>query len=460
MSEFRRDTFDDETGERSPMEISIYSSLTLNLPISVHNQTMLLRADAPIFIPRGSGKVEDLGLKTGLTASIAPKNEMLQTEGYVVASELMHMRTIGQERAPVTTPKPAPDSLEPSIENSEAQASIDAVGVSNSCRYLQTERSISPGFSSGLHASIHAPHRRSTGVGQTLGDNTEELATPPAPTTTRSSPTNNGSQRGLAGSIHAPGAHTPDQAIQHSPKHSADAPNWAAAARAQVSSTASEGGVPAERDTSSNPLPDTDVSELPTTARCAAKDQEEESSVDNSDGSSDHADVREGTAGSGETDNGLDEADGPNEAQIRRTRRRGKPRRPRQKAPYIPPPRMQVLTQHLAVDALGAQVHATNALAQPPAPLIRQHFTPIPLPPHHSASAPGHMVSRNVIPNHLGQHPHYRHPWLLGSVHMATHYPSPFPGFQPTGPHNPIYHHMPHPQNLSLQAPFPSLYGR
>ena len=450
------------------MEISIYSSLTLTLPISVHNQTMLLRADAPIFIPRGSGKVEDLGFKTGLTACIAPKNEMLPTEGYVGASELMHMRTIGQERAPVTMPKPAPDSLEPSIENSEAQASIDAVGVSNSCRYLQTERSISPGFSSGIHASIHAPHRRSTGADETLGDNTAELASPPATTTTRSSPTDNGSQRGLTGSIHAPGASIPDQDIQHfqhSLEHSADAPNWAAAARAQVSSTASEGSVPAERDTSSNPPPDTDVSELPTTVRCAAKDQEEESSVDNSDGSSDHADAREGTAGSGETDNGLDEADGPNEqdtdAQTRRTRRRGKPRRPRQKAPYIPPPRMQVLTQHLAVDALGAQVHATNALAQPPAPLIRQHYTPIPLPPHHSASAPGHMVSRNVIPNHLGQHPHYRHPMHLGSVHMATHYPSPFPGFQPTGPHhNPIYHHMPHPQNLFLQAPFTSLYGR
>ena len=346
----------------------------------------------------------------------------------------------------MTTPTTTPDCLESSTENGESQVSMDAVGESNSCEYAQPERPISPVFSGGIHASIHAPHRRSTGVHQTRNDNTEELATP-TPPTTRSSPADNGPQRGLAGSIHAPGARTPDQATQHSLKHSADAPNWAADAGAQVS-TASKGSVPAPCNTSSDPSPDTDVSGLPTTMRCAAatKYQEEESSVDNSDGSSDHMDDPEGTTGFDETDTGPNEVDGPNEhdtnhMRIRRTRRRGKPRRPRQKAPYIPPPRMQVLTQHLIVDALAAQ--------------SGRHYNPIhPSPPHHSASASGHMVPRNVIPDHLRQHPHYRHPRHLGSLHMATHYPSPFPGF------NPMYPHMPHPQNLSLQAPFTPLYGR
>ena len=365
----------------------------------------------------------------------------------------------------MTTPKTTTDFLESSTENVESQASMDVMGESNSCEYAQPERPISPVFFGGIYASIHAPHRRSTGVHQTLDDNTEELATP-APPTTRSSPADNGPQRGLAGSIHAPGARTPDQATQHSPKHPADAPNWAAAARAQVS-TASEGGGPAQCNTPFSPSPDgADVAGLPTTMRCAAaaKDQEE-SFVDNSDGSSDHADDPEGTTGSDETDTGLNEVDGPNEQdtdmRIRRTRRRGKPRRPRQKAPYILPPRMQVLTQHLIVDALAAQAHATNALVPAPAPLSGHQYNPIhPPPPHHSASVPGHMVPRNVIPNHLGQHSHYRHPCHLGSLHMATHYPSPIPGFRPTGPHNPIYPHMPHPQNLSLQAPFTPLYGR
>lgn len=339
-----------------------------------------------------------------------------------------------------------------------SQTSMEPLGESNSCGYAQPEESFSPRFSGGIHASIHA-HHRSPGVDQTLDDNTEELMT-------CSSLTEYPPRRGLADSIHAPGAHIPDQATRHSPKHSADAPNWAAAARAQVSSTASGGtsSVSAQRDTSSNPSPDTDASELPTTMRCAAKGQEE-SPVDKSDGSSDHTDDPESTTGSGEADSGLDEVDGPNEpdagTRIRRTRRRGKPRRPRQKAPYIPPPRMRLTTQHPFVDALAAQAHATNALAPPPAPLSGQHYTPIhPPPPYHSAPAPGNLDPPDAIPNHLGQYPHHRHPWHLDSVHMATRFSSPFPGFQPTGPHHPTYLHMPHPQNLSLKAPFTPLYGR
>lgn len=384
------------------------------------------------------------------------------------------MRTTGQDCTPVTAPKTVPDSLEISIENGVSQTSMDPMGESNSCGYAQPEESISPGSSSGIHASIHAHHRRSPGVDQTLDDNTEEPVA-------RSSPTEHPPQRRLADSIHAPGARIPDPAAQHSPKpkHSADAPNWAAAARAEVSSastsTASGGiSVAAKRDTSSDPSPDTDASELPTSMRCAAKDHHEGSSaVDKSDGSSDHADdPPEGTTttSSGGTDSGLDEVVvGPSEedadARIRRTRRRGKPRRPRQKAPYIPPPRMRPMTHHpFVVDApLAAQAHAANALAPPPpASLSGQHYTPIDPPPrHHSASALGHMIPPNVIPNYLGQHPHHRHPWHLDSIHMATRFQSPFPGFQPTGPHNPTtYPHMPHPQNLSLQAPFTPLYGQ
>jgi hypothetical protein len=108
---------------------------------------------------------------------------------------------------------------------------------------------------------------------------------------------------------------------------------------------------------------------------------------------------------------------------------------------------MQNLTQHPIVNLLAAQAQA------PP-----NAFVP---PPHHPTSALGHMVPPNAMTNHLGQHPHYSHPPHLGSPQTAAHCPSHTPGFQPPGPHNPMfYSHMPHAQNFFPQAPFIPLYGR
>jgi hypothetical protein len=194
-----------------------------------------------------------------------------------------------------------------------------------------------------------------------------------------SSSTDDGPQSGLTASIHAPRRCPPLEAARRSSQHSADAPNWAAAARAEDSSTTSGVSVTAQRDNSPDPALDDDAddgSELPTATRCAVKDQEE-GPVDSSDGSLDYADDQEGTTtGSGETDDGLDldEADDPNEQdsspQSRRTRRRGKSRRHRQKAPYLPPPRMRLgnLMQHSVVDGFAAQTQLHNALAAPPPP--------------------------------------------------------------------------------------------
>ena len=434
------------------------------MTLKVHHQVTLLRADAPIFEPRSSGKnEEDRRLNSGLMTSIqvhAPRNEeILQAEGCVGLSE--SMLAIGQECQPVTTSQTSRDSLESSIENGGVQASMDCVEEPKSTGNAAPAGSISPEVSSGIYASIHAPRQRSTGVDQALDDDTEKLATQPACTTTPSSPTDNRTQSGLAGSIHAP-----NQAAERSSKHSADAPNWAAAARAQVSSTASRDSIPApsRHGNSSNPAVGEDSSEPPATAiRCAATKDQHQGSVDNSDESSDRVDDLESTTGSGGTDSGLNEVDDQDEqdstTRSRRTRHRGKSRRPRKKVPYIPPPRMQNLTQHPIVDV---RAQAPNAFTQSPAPLSGQYYIHVhPPPPHHPTSAPGHMVPPNGIPNHFGQHPHYRHSQHLGSPHMATHYPSPVPGFQPPGPYNPIsYPHMPHPQNLPPQAPFTPLYGR
>jgi hypothetical protein len=376
---------------------------------------------------------------------------------------------IGQEYAPVATPATTPGSPESSIDNCEFQTCLDAVEESKSSEIAQLTRSISSVVSSGIHASIHAPWSK---VDQALYENTEKSTTQPSLSAARSTLTDNRMQIGLAGSIHAPGARCsiPHQAGQGSSKHLADAPNWAAIAIAKVSSKASRGSGPAQTDNSSDPALDEDGTEVSTTTRCAARDQEEEGSIDNSDGPSDHADDLEDKTVSSETENGLDELDdGLNEqdsiTRCQRNRRRGKPRRRRQSVPYVPPPRMHNLTQHPIVNLLAAQAQAPpNGFVPPPVTLSRQYYThthPHPPPLHRPTSALDHMVPPNAMHNHLGQHPHYRHAPHLGSPQTATHYPSHAPGFQQPGPHNPMFYtHISYAQNFSPQAPFIPLYGR
>lgn len=413
-----------------------------------------MRADAPIFRSRYSGKDEEDRPLHCLKASIhAPRHEeTLQKEGRVGVSE--STGPVGQDYAPVATPALTPGSPESSIDNCKFRTCLDAVEESKSYEIAQLT-TISPVVSSGIHVSIHAPRSK---FDQALDENTQSSLT-----------MDNRMQIGLAGSMHAPGARCsiPHQAGQGSSKHSADVPNWAAIARAKVPSNpkASRGSAPAQSDNSPNPALDKDGSEVQTT-RCAAKDQEEEGSIDDSDGPSDHADDLEDKTGSGETDNGLDELDvelneQDSTTRCRRNRRRGKPRRRRQSVPYVPPPRMQNLTQHPIVNLLAAQAPARpNAFVPPPAALSGQYYTHAhPPPPHHPTSALDHMVPPDAMHNHLGQY--YRHASHLGSPQTATHYPSHTPGFQTSGPHNPMFYtHIPYAQNFSPHAPFIPLYGR
>jgi hypothetical protein len=365
------------------------------------------------------------------------------------------------------------------VETDSSQASIDAVEEAESSGNARPTRSTSPTVTSGLYASIHAPHWQdpSTGTLQGLGDNIEKES---AHAVSGSNSTENATRRGLYASIHAPAA---SQSAQRSDlsKHHTDVPNWAAICRAEKSSTAPGGGLPAQRggDSTDSAL-DEGASELSTTTRCGTSDQEG-SSVDDSDGSSlVHADDQEDkdtTIGSGEMHmhNTLGEEDDPSVSGVlfitneqdsantkpqRRARRRGGARRSRKKMPYVPPPRMQSLsvTQHPAIDVRAqGPVQEPNVLAAPPASLSGPHYThPPPAPLHHPTSAPDFMTPPNgTIYDRFGRYP----PYYPSSPHMA-----PIPGFQPPGPqmpHNPRSYPLgPHHQYVSPHAPSALLYGR
>ena len=402
----------------------MFTQLTSSLPTLAHSQVTLLRADAPVFKPRNLGLKEVVShaepVSVGLRASIhAPRNEEVsQTQGYAGMSDPIDATR--RACSPPTTN--TPEHLVETGSLHASAASIDAVEEPTLSGNAQPTRSTSPKVTSGIQASIHAPTR----APQVLDENMEESGDGPTHAMTRSSRTDNGAQSGLHASIHAPARCHPSQSAQRSSKHTTDVPNWAAISRAQNSSTASEVGLQAQRGNSPDPAR---ASELPTTTRCAARDQEG-GAVDNSDGSLVSVDDLEGTTGSGETDSTLSEADDSNQDPTkpsRRPRRRGKPRRPRQKVPYVPPPRMRNPIQHPAVDGV----------AQRPASLSSHYYTRTPPPPpHHPTSAPGPMVPPNgIIHDQFGQRSHYHHSY----PHVA-----PIPGFQPPGFHNPSFYPLVH----------------
>ena len=394
----------------------------------------MLRADAPIFKPRSLGMNEVTSLSeprppvsVGLKASThAPRNdEISETQGCVGVSE----STDATRRA--CAPPTTPDSLEHPVDTGIPQASIDALEEPESSESAQPTRSTSPGVSEGVYASIHAPPNPSTGALPALGDNMEKSHAMDC-----SSQTNNGTQSGLYASIHAPTRCPPNESAQRPSKHHTDVPNWAAICKAQnsSSSTASGGSFQAQR--SNSPDPALDEGAL-TTTRCAANDQEG-GSVDNSDGSLVYADDQEGTTGSGETDSTLAEMDDPNEQDFakptRRARRRGRPRRPRQKVPYVPPPRMRNPTERPGLGVLAPGQSANYAMAAPPASLYYAHAPPP--PPHHPTSSSGPMIPPNgIMHNQFGWQPQYHY-----SPHVA-----PIPVFQPPS-HDPRFYSLgPHP---------------
>jgi hypothetical protein len=439
----------DDAGKAFLGVINVYSTNALRLLSSAHNQVTTLsslRADAPIFKPRSPGMNETVSLQSvsvGSEASIyAPRNEeIIQTRGRV---EVLDATT---------------DTPERPIESGSFRAYIDAVDEPESSGNAQPTKSTLLKVTDGLRASIHAPPDPSTGTLQALGNDTENLEKEPTHSMTRSNSTRNG----LHASIHAPAV---GQSAQRSSKHHSDVPNWAAICRAEKSST--EGSLPAScggKSPDSAVVLDEGASELSTTTRCAASDQEG-SSVDDSDGSSlVHADDQENpTISSGETDSTPDKvgaSDGQDSAGTkpsRKSRRRGG-RRTRQKIPYVPPPRMQNLpvTQHPAIDVRTQGPGQTpNVLATPVSSSRQHHYTHAPPPPpHYPTSAPGPMfppmAPNGIIHDQFGRYPHY----YPGSPYVA-----PTPGFQSPGPHNPgFYPIWPHP-HVSPHAPSTLLYGR
>lgn len=443
---FRYDIFDD-AGKTFLGVINVNSANALWLLSLVHNQETTLsslRADAPTFKPRSPGMNEVVSpesVSVGLEASIhAPrKEEISQTQGRV---EVLDATTITPDRP---------------IEFGSFQASTDAVEEPESPANAQPAKSASPRVTAGLRASIHAPLDPRTGTHE---DDTENLEKELTHSMTRS----NSTRSGLYASKHTPAAGQSGQSAQRSSKHHNDVPNWAAICRAEKSSTV--GSFPAKCGGNS---PDSAValdeggSELSTTTRCAASDQEE-SSVDDSDGSSlVHAGDQEDTAiSSGETDSTPGEADAPDEWDSdfactkppRKPRRRGG-RRPRQKISYVPPPRMQNLpvTQHPIIDARAQGLVQTPNGSAAHASLSRHHYTHAPpTPPHHSTSAPGLMIPPSaIIHDQFGRYPHY----YPSSPHVA-----PIPGFHPPGPHNPGFYPLgPHP-HVFPHPPSSLLYGR
>lgn len=436
---FRYDISDD-AGKAFLGVINVNTANPLGLLSSVHNQgTTLssLRADAPTFKPRSPGMNEVVSpesVSVGLEASIhAPRNEEIsQTQGRV---EVLDATT---------------NTLERPIASGSFQTSIDAVEEPESSGNAQHAKSASPRVTVGLRASIHAPPDPSTG---TLGDDTENSEKEPTHSMARSNLT----RSGLYASKHSPATGQSGQSAQRSSKHRTDVPNWAAICRAEKSST--EGSFPAKCGGNSPDSAATLDEELSTTTRCAASDQEE-SSVDDSDGSSlVHAGDQEDTAiSSGETDSTPGEADAPDEQDSagpkppRKPRRRGG-RRPRQKIPYVPPPRMQNLpvTQHPIID-VRAQGPGQTPTGNAPAS-SRHHYTHTPpAPPHHPTSAPGLMIPPNGIThNQFGRYPHY----YPSPPHVA-----PIPGFHPPGPHSPGFYPLgPHP-HVFPHPPSALLHGR
>ncbi|KAI0249504.1 hypothetical protein BJV78DRAFT_663209 [Lactifluus subvellereus] len=403
----------------------------------------------------------------GLNASIHTlrNEESLQTQECVEVLEAEHATR--RACAPTTTFETTSDFLEPFAETGGSQPSTRATDGPESCRNTEPAESDSSGVASGIYTSIHALDQLNTGPYQALDETTEKLGLQPSHTVAGSSSAENGEQHGLTASIHAPGGCRSSQAAKHSSRHSADAPNWAAAARDEDSEK-SGSSCPARCGKAQEPALDEDESEPSTTTRCAVQD-EEEGSVDNSGGSLDSTDDQEGGTGPGEIENGLDAGTDSNEegstTRSRRSRRRGRPRRTRPKMPYLPPPRMRNLTQHPIVDILGAQAQAHGAQAAPSTGSSAQYYGhALPQMPQHGTTQ-GPIISPSVITHgQLGQHLHYNNAHYMPPPQpVGTSLPPVpnLPPFPPPGPYHPaLYSHSPFPQYVSPQVPFASPYGR
>ncbi|KAI0307664.1 hypothetical protein B0F90DRAFT_44735 [Multifurca ochricompacta] len=296
----------------------------------------------------------------------------------------------------------------------------------------------------GIYASMHAP--KDLRLYETVGESTEKLGIQPTGAATGLRPTNS-SAPSLVASIRAPKEHLQNQITQDSSEHSLAAPIRAI----DQTLRAGSGGNCSIRQGKTPDLAsggDTNELELSTVTRCAVQG-EEEGPVDNSGVLLDPADDHESVAGSRETVCGVDVAADLNDpgstTRPRRSRRRIKPRRPRQKVPYFPPPRMQNLAQNSANNLLTAQARAFNASASTPVHSGGQCYPhAFHQPSQYHISAPCPIIPLTVIrPNHLGEPFCYTQAQHMESSHTAGLYPSPISSISSLlspGPYHPMLH--------------------
>jgi hypothetical protein len=329
-------------------------------PALAINQVALLTEDLPIFTPRTSAMCEEVasftgppppvcvGLMTSIHASHNDDLSQTETQEYVGTPDSTH----ATEQA-----SPLP------IESQTLSHSLAAHGIQESIhcaaklslQALAYPATPEPSASHRQVSQFESSTAASADVGAQAVQTHKEPSEIPVPPMTQAI-VDSSAPRGLAASIHAPQGCLPSQSKRERAVHSADAPNWAAAAREDSAATSRSSSSAQREQTPNQRLDDGEDSELdvPTTSKCAIQDENEVSGVDDSDGSMRHADDREDGAGTYETDSGLDAST----TRSRRSRRRGKPRRPRTKVPYLPPPRMRNLTQHPVADVLAGAPRA------------------------------------------------------------------------------------------------------
>ncbi|KAI9461036.1 hypothetical protein BJY52DRAFT_247013 [Lactarius psammicola] len=446
------------------------------------NQVALLGEDLPVFTQEASATSEEVTSFTGppqpvfvgLKASIhAPRNdELLRTQTQECAGTLDSMHTINQASSlpVVSQTRPNSPKLVSAIDGIQESTRSAPTPCPQGLAYPTVAKS-SASQTSGLELSTLSPTEADAGGIQTPNEPAEISVPPTAQATIGSN-----APRGLAASMHAPQECLPVQAKREILGHSADAPNWAAAAREDSTAAASRGSSSAQRGkTPDNELDDSDELDVSMATRCAIQDDENEGSgVDDSDGSMHPAaDDRDGAAGSYETDSGLDAADDSNEQESttwsRRSRRRGKPRRSRTKVPYLPPPRMRNLTQHPIADML-IEARALHGLTTGPAVSNGQHYShALPQQSLHPASGSG---SGSIVPPQaMGSDPlgqplgyHQTQQQHMGSSSTANFHPShisSLQSFTSPAPYYPIlYPQNPHGERATPLMPCPLPYGR
>ena len=397
------------------------------------NQVALLMEDLPILTSRASAISEEgtsfselpqPAVFAGLKASVhAPRNDDLsgtETEEYIGTLNSKHTTT-QESPFPIEsqTSSHSPKIVSTADEIQES-AHIAPKPSSQELSYPETPES-STSQASRVESPTVTPAEMDVKAIQTHKE-PSEIPVPPAAHGVISS----NAPRGLAASMHAPQGCLPSQVKTAIAVHLADAPNWAAAAR-EDSAAASRGSSSAQRGKTPNQaLDDGDKLDVPTASRCAIQEENEEGSgIHDSDGSMHTADDQDGAAGSCETDSGLDAADDSNEqgsaTRSRRSRCRGKPRRPRIKVPYLPPPRMRNLTQHPAVEVLVG----THKLTAGPAISNGQHHSHmLPQQPGHLALVAGSTVPPQAMASDQLRQPLIYHQTLqqhIGSPSMTDH---------------------------------------